>query len=100
MKGVKEYALELVDLASDDMVFADNVDMKTELLNGAKNFKHYSYGGCSLIYNEDIAKRLCNATELRKCDNGRKEPNRDEMWLDVQARALYQAFRLIVTLCA
>ena len=31
-------------------------------------------------------------------DSGRKQPNGFVNWLDVQARALYQAYRLIVEL--
>lgn len=41
----------------------------------------------------DIAKRLCNPTELKRTDNGRLDPNKREQWLDTQARALYQACR-------
>tara|TARA_R110002020_G_scaffold71795_2_gene185120 strand:- start:713 stop:991 length:279 start_codon:yes stop_codon:yes gene_type:complete len=44
------------------------------LLNGASNWLHYSEGGCVLIYNSDI-------------------------WVQVQAKALSQASRLILNNC-
>lgn len=46
----------------------------------------------------DIAKLLCTPSELKKTDYGRKLPNSTEDWLDVQARALYQAYMLIANL--
>lgn len=47
--------------------------------------------GYSLVFDEDIARRLCTKSELLWSDNGRRAPNKNEQWLDVQARALYQA---------
>lgn len=60
-------------------------------LNGASNWDEYSWGGCSLIYDADIAERLCCPSELKKTRNGERRPNSREEWLDTQARALYQA---------
>ena len=34
-------------------------------------------------------------TELKITDHGMKEPNKNEQWLDTQARALFQAFELV-----
>ena len=65
--------------------------MKAQLLNGASDWSQYSWGGCSLIYDGDIAERLCTPSELKKTRNGERRPNSREDWLDVQARALYQA---------
>ena len=65
------------------------------MLNGAQDWKQYSWGGSSLIYDSDIAQQLCAPWELKKTDNGRKAPNKNEQWLDVQARALFQAAYLI-----
>ena len=70
-------------------------DFEQMLLNGADNWSAYSYGGCSLIWNEDIAKTLCTPSELKRTKNGQNDPNSRETWMDVQARALYQAFSLI-----
>lgn len=65
------------------------------LLHGAGDWEEYSRGGCALIYNSDIAERLCAPWELRKTDGGAKRPNAREDWIDVQARALSQAELLI-----
>ena len=96
-RGVKEYAEFLVEgIYSND---TDVVKADTSIyLNGAKNWKEYSYGGCALVYDYDIAKSLCTPSELRKTDLGRKMPNSSENWLDVQARALFQAHMLITEL--
>ena len=91
-RGVKEQALEMVEQAEIKLT-KDNV--KAELLNGAENWSDYSHGGCALGYNEDIAERYCTPSELKRNDNGRKNPNVNEGWLDVQARALSQAYRMI-----
>ena len=98
-KGVKWYALNLVAAVyqnDTDIVKAD----VSVYLNGAENWREYSYGVHSgtLVYDYDIAERLCTPSELRKIDFGRKQPNSRENWLDVQARALYQAHRLIAEL--
>ena len=44
----------------------------------------------------DICKRLCSPSEQRKTKNGERKPNANEEWLDVQARALCQAARLVI----
>lgn len=65
------------------------------LLNGAESWKEYSWGGCSLIYDEDIARRTCSPSELKKTKYGQNRPNKSEEWLDTQARALYQAAQIL-----
>lgn len=101
-KGVKLYALDLFDELIDRITYLEGVEPCNEkecrrwMLNGAQDWKDYSYGGCSLIYNQDIAKRLCTATELKKTHNGYEFPNKRENWLDVQSRALYQACELVI----
>ena len=77
------------DRINDDITFND---LEVLLLNGAKNWSRYSWGGNALISNEDIAKMLATPSELKKTCNGKKRPNRKEEWLDTQARALTQAF--------
>ena len=98
-KGVKEYAKHLVEAVysnGTDIVKAD----VSIYLNGAENWRKYSYGVLdgALVSDYDIAERLCNHSELKKTDFGRKQPNGFVNWLDVQARALYQAHRLIAEL--
>ena len=104
-KGVNAYAFELIDeleeaiahgyFAPEDLESPNLV--KRQLLNGASDWSQYSWGGCSLIYNEDIALRLCTPSELKKTRNGSRKPNASEEWLDTQARALYQASSLILS---
>ena len=98
-KGVTEYALELVENLGeqisngyfDELDLSDSKKVRAALLNGAETWSQYSWGGCSLIYDSDIAERLCTLSELKKTRHGKRRPNSREEWLDVQARALYQA---------
>lgn len=98
--GVKVYALMILDTITERTEYEDKEpdtieELKEYALNGARDWKQASEGGCYLVYNEDIARTLCNPTELKKTDNGRKAPNSRENWIDCQARALYQAYDLI-----
>lgn len=105
--GVKMYACDLVEEMEEQQIekLINNRpllsysqfrnELKRILLNGAADWKQYSWGGCSLIYNCQIARRLCTPSELRKTNTGEKRPNKKEEWLDVQARALSQAFELV-----
>lgn len=93
-KGVKTYALEIVE---DLEQFPTS---EKQLLNGAQNWKEYSWGGCSLIYNCDICERLCMPHEKKSKKNGLLKPNTREDWLDVQARALRQASWLILDIAS
>ena len=98
-KGVTKYALELVEQLGeqirdgyfDELDLAESKKVRAALLNGAADWNQYSWGGCSLIYDSDIAERLCCPSELKKTRNGERRPNSREEWLDVQARALFQA---------
>lgn len=95
-KGVTVYALELLEEYQERAAYegreaADRAEFKAWLLNGAYSWESYSYGGSSLIYNRDIAERLCCPSEYKRTREGERRPNSREEWLDVQARALYQA---------
>lgn len=94
-RGVNTYALELLEEYENNYGADACAPCEADLLNGASSWKEYSWGGCSLIYNADIAQRLCSPTELKKTRNGEKKPNRSEEWLDTQARALFQAAQRI-----
>lgn len=94
-RGVAVYATMLLESFEGDDFVGSPADRKA-LLNGADNWRQYSYGGCALIYDSDIAETLCSPSELKKVKGGDRQPNSRESWLDVQARALYQAERLIV----
>lgn len=90
-RGVILYAIDLLnDLEEDDELTEKN------LLNGARDWKQYSEGGCSLIYDENICRRLCAPWEMKRANYGELPPNSKETWLDVQARALYQAAAMLV----
>lgn len=95
-KGVTVYALELLEEYQERAAYegreaAECAEFKAWLLNGADSWESYSYGGSSLIYNGDIAERLCCPSEYKRTREGERRPNSRDEWLDVQARALYQA---------
>ena len=103
-KGVTAYALDLLDQLKE-AVEGGYFDMenllaprmlRSALLNGAGSWSEYSWGGCSLIYDSDIANRLCTPSELKRTHSGERRPNSREEWLDTQARALFQAANRIV----
>lgn len=100
-RGVREYALELLESIEDGRKYngADMhvhpLEVENDALNGATDWEEYSWGGCSLIYDGDIAARLCCPSELKKNRNGERRPNAREEWLDVQARALFQACAML-----
>lgn len=106
-RGVKEYAVEMAEALWDGHVnfLINNLgefstleyrkELKQILLNGARSWSDYSWGGCSLIYNTDIAERLCSPSEFKRKKGGDLRPNQNEEWLDTQARALSQAESLI-----
>lgn len=98
-RGVNEYAQGLVDDLEEwtEGGYIEQADIQSHrlekiLLNGADNWHHYSWSGCSLCYDGQIAERLATPSELKRSHNGNLQPNSREHWLDVQARALYQAF--------
>ncbi len=98
-RGVQQYAedfaAELAENLNGGYISLD--DLRTgkgaekAMLNGADNWNQYSYGGSSYIYDWDIARILCTPSELKRTRNGERNPNSRETWLDVQARALFQA---------
>ena len=95
-KGVTIYALELLEEYAERAAYegrqaANAAEFKEWLKNGATDWNQYSWGGSSLIYDSDIAERLCCPSELKKTRNGKRRPNSREEWLDTQAKALYQA---------
>lgn len=93
-RGVKLYALDLLeDLEELDTTSRATID--AALLNGADSWQQYSDGGCALIYDGDVAERLCTPSELKRCKGGERRPNAGETWLDVQRRALWQAATLV-----
>lgn len=102
-RGVKDYAADMLDELEENVTggyvgpdeLTDWRTLRAALLNGAESWEWYSWGGCALIYDEDIARKLCTPSELRRTRNGERRPNAREEWLDVQARALRQASWLV-----
>lgn len=95
-RGVTEYARDLVASLQERAQFEGRdpetlSECKEWLLNGAKDWSEYSWGGCSFVYDCDIARALCTPSELKRTRDGARRPNGQEEWLDVQARALTQA---------
>lgn len=105
-RAKKEYAAELLDNLRGAAAYAtetgkpspltDRETVRAALLNGARDWSEYSWGGCALIYDGDIAARVCTPSELRRTHGGQRDPNPRETWLDVQARALYQAGAVVL----
>ena len=102
-RGVKGFALNLLRSYIDICEYCDNngqpiPELNEEtLLNGADDWNAYCYGGGALIYDGDIAKNLCTPSELKRTDNGNNAPNDREGWQDVQARAYFQAYRILIS---
>lgn len=100
-RGVAKYALDLIEGLEERKItdLTATAELERECLNGAEDWRQYSEGGCALCYDEDIAVRLCSPSEIKKYYHGNpcgKRPNEHESsWLETQARALFQAFRLI-----
>ena len=102
-RGVTAYAVDMLQqitnyykggyISADDL--ATWATAEAVALNGARDWDEYSWGGSALVYDGDIAAALCTPSELKKTRNGDRRPNSREEWLDVQARALRQAFRRV-----
>ena len=80
-KGVSTYALELLEELEESIRNGytskgeyNRKELEKKLLNGASSWCEFSWGGCSLIYDSDIAERLCTPSELKRTDNGTRRP--------------------------
>ena len=58
---------------------------------GNDSLRDAVYGGCFDIWNYDIAKRLCTPSGLKKSNEGMRNPNKREEWIDVELIAVQQA---------
>lgn len=98
-RAVVSDAMDLLDALTCSEIPNNWEELKKLLLNGAADWSAYSYGGCALVYDEDIARYYCTPSELRKVTHKdgtiSERANARENWLDVQARALHQAAWLI-----
>ena len=99
-KGVIDTALDLIDeIDGEDLLKLCLSSTRSErreiLLGGYQDEKKYSYDGKMLVSNPDIAERFCTPSKLKEKKGGILDPNKKESWLDVQARAIYQAITII-----
>lgn len=96
-RGVQAYMDEIAYTVADRVheVGPTRAAIEHIALNGAGDWSQYSWGGCSLVYDEDIAKLLCTPSTFKRKRSGALPPNSSEEWLDVQARALAQACRRV-----
>lgn len=89
-RGVYEYAREIVENTAPIPRGLNRKLLMRHFLNGAADWEESSFGGCYLIYSEDIAERLAppsyRARYLRRSNVACES-------LQGQARALYQAAR-------
>lgn len=77
-RGVNKYVYELIDKLHKEKESENAYELKNILLNGARDWRQYSYGGCSLICDCDIAMRLCTPSELKRTNYGDHRPNNSE----------------------
>ena len=94
-RAVHTYAVELVEALDSDADLSNENLLNKAMLNGAADWQQYSEGGCALIYDSDIAERVCSPSALKRCKGGERQPNARENWIECQARALFQASRLV-----
>lgn len=93
-KGVKAYALEMLESFEEWRRFNEaNGESVPELdertaLNGADNWRHWAEGASGLAESYAILCRLCPPSEVKK-------GVRNIDWLEVEARAARQAWRMI-----
>lgn len=94
-KGVTRYAFELAETlvsAYGDADLPTNWKMlRLAMLDGADDWREYSYNGNSLIYDEDIAECLCTPSMLKRKRGGALPPSAGCTWLDEQTTALRHA---------
>lgn len=102
--AVNAYAAELAESLDNWDKQPESVgELRGMLLNGASDWSAYSWGGCSLVYNWDIAERLCSPSELRRLtrkDGTLNEEPRGVHLLEYQARALFQAANRVARIAA
>ena len=94
-RAVHAYASELVEGLESSADLSNETLLRKALLNGASDWQQYSEGGCALVYDADIAERLCSPSELKRVRGGERQPNARENWIECQARALAQAASLV-----
>lgn len=90
-REVTSYAIGMLEGLEDAPELLGGEQTRELLFNDAVDWNQYSWGGCALVYDADIARALCTPSELRRTRCGERRPNVSEEWLDVQDRACAQA---------
>lgn len=99
-RGVAKYALDIISGLKErgiNEVAPESPLFLKQCLNGAESWNQYSDGGCSLTCDFEIVERLCTDSAKRRFNAGRLERLNalEPTWIETQARALNQAFRLL-----
>lgn len=99
-RAVRDDAMDMLGNLSDgDMELpSDRHELRQLLLDGASDWTQYSYYGCALVYNVDIAEHYFTPSQLRRYMAPRHDASmafNGESLLDMQARALRMAEHLI-----
>ena len=95
---IRDYAEEV--LKEHDGETVSNKELFRLWNCGNETLRDAVYGGCFDIWNYDIAKRLCTPSEFKKSNEGMRNPNRCENWLDMEYRAIYRAVCLTYNILA
>lgn len=97
-RGICEYAVDIInemiekiDWEYQGLVTTDWDGLERLALIGAKNWEQYSWGGCSLVTNYDIAMRLYEGEHANKMI----AEYSGEWLLNEQARGLRRAWNMI-----
>lgn len=98
-KGVMQYCFDLLDAFKEDEDLGDSCyELQNKLLNGCYNWSDFSWSGNALVYDVEICERLASPSFQKKKDYGRLQPDSHTLWIDVQTKALIQAYKIIETL--
>lgn len=90
-KGVKFYAHFLAEELNDKYL-PEEIEVKNIfniLRNGAENWHQFAWGGCGLVYNEDIANTLLTPSQRKRISQA--GTFRGLELLDIEATALANA---------
>lgn len=99
-RAVRDDAVDMLgNLGNGDMELpSDRHELRELLLDGAADWTQYSYDGCALVYNVDIAEHYFTPSQLRRYMARRHDESmafNGETLLDMQARALRMSEHLI-----
>lgn len=94
-RGVIDYAILILERAENYDEFGQLPISEYALLDGAADWHEYAAGGFGRVYNCEICAALCSPSDRARLHDGRRMPNSSETWIDVEARALSQAWEML-----